>query len=81
MKGEELKFYKRIFKNALEPILVMLMSRKMSMTKEKWDHSVAIVQNRVISNPTEFLGGDLPAKSVTTEIIRTIFQQFLKEKK
>jgi hypothetical protein len=81
VKSEQLKFYKRIFKNALEPILVMLINRKRSMTKEIWDDSIAIIEDRVINNPTEFLGFDLPAKRSMTKIIRTIFKQFVKKKK
>jgi hypothetical protein len=64
VKNEQLIFYKRIFKNALEPIFVMLINRK-----KTWNDSIAIIEGRVINNPTEFLGFDLPGKSIPRGIV------------
>ncbi len=74
------KYYKRRFKNALEPLLVMLVARKGDLGSKKWNTLVLRTVGSIINNPTEYLGNDLPDYSLTCDILYEIFEQFFKSK-
>jgi hypothetical protein len=73
------KYYKRKFKNKLEPILVMLMAKKAS--HYDWTAHVQETFDHIINNPKEFLGDDLPEKKITNDILQQIIEQFLTSRK
>lgn len=73
----ETKHYKRIFKNALEPIIVMLRDRRSTMTILSWNKFVQQTRAHIIENPVEFIGDDLPNKNLLVEIVEIIFNEFL----
>ena len=74
------KYYKRRFKNALEPLLVMLVARKADLGSKKWNGLVLRTVSGIINNPAEYLGNDLPEYSLTCDILYEIFEQFFKSK-
>jgi len=78
--GAAFKFYKRRFRNSLQPLFVMLIAKKASMDREQWFESVKNTMVRVTTNPGEFLGSDIPDNSLIRDIIEDLFSEFLKEK-
>jgi hypothetical protein len=74
------KYYKRRFKNALEPLLVMLVARKADLGSKKWNALVLRTVSGIVNNPSEYLGKELPEYSLTCDILYEIFEQFFKSK-
>ncbi|HET6539559.1 MAG TPA: hypothetical protein VFG46_03690 [Chryseolinea sp.] len=75
-----IRFYKRKFKNALEPMLVMLLNHKDTMSDDSWVTHVQDIQTHVMNNPVEFLGRNLPPATTVKEIVALIFKQFVRER-
>jgi hypothetical protein len=78
--GTTFKYYKRKFRNALQPLFVMLINKKKEMDLEAWSAYVKHTMTRVSENPTDFLGPDTPADPLTRNIVDDIFSEFLKLK-
>ena len=74
------KFYKRRFRNALQPLFVMLIHRKTEMEAWEWRKYVSQVMGRVKEKPNEFLGPDVPPPSLLSDIVDDIFTEFIKIK-
>jgi hypothetical protein len=74
----ETAYYRRKFNTALEPIKVMLVSKKRTLTLATWLAFVNKTKSRVLSSPTEYLGEKLPEKDLTNEIVDSLFSDFLK---
>lgn len=79
--GMIFKYYKRRFRNALEPLFVMLIAKKKVLNKEEWQAMVNRTMHSILNNPTEFLGQNLPeSPGQLRDILDDIFNQFLKAK-
>ena len=74
------KFYKRRFRNALQPLFVMLIHRKSDMDNWEWKRYVTTVMSRVKEKPNEFLGPDIPSPSLMSDIVDDIFTEFIRLK-
>jgi hypothetical protein len=74
------KLFKRLFKNSLEPLLVMLANKRDTMSSEDWKKLVSRSEGRVIQNPGEFLGTTLPDADTIEKTVQQIFSEFLKQK-
>jgi hypothetical protein len=72
-----IKFYKRRFRNMLEPVFVMLINRKTKMSPNEWHNLVSKTLTNIINNPTEFLGNELPEPATIKEFIEVLFTDFL----
>jgi hypothetical protein len=78
--GTTFKYYKRRFKNSLEPLLVMLVAKKQTVTPGKWNSLLSKTVSSIMNNPTEYLGAELPEFSLVCDILYEIFEQFCKSK-
>lgn len=78
--GIMFKYYKGRFRRALQPVFVMLIDRKSKMDYDEWQNYVSYTLTRVLENPLEFLGEDMPSPSLTSDIVKEIFSEFMKEK-
>ncbi|HMJ71548.1 MAG TPA: hypothetical protein VK508_21785 [Cyclobacteriaceae bacterium] len=74
----ETAYYRRKFNTALEPIKVMLVNKKRTLTLVTWLAYVQKTKARVISRPSEYLGEALPPEELTNEIVDSLFSDFLK---
>jgi hypothetical protein len=74
------KYYKRRFRNSLQPLFVMLIDRKRKMDQLEWSDYVKRTMNSVLNNPREFLGADVPHPSLIEDIVDDIFSEFIKVK-
>lgn len=74
----ETAYYRRKFNTALEPIKVMLVNKKRTLTLATWMAFVNKTRGSVLSSPTEYLGDNLPPQEMTNEIVDSLFNDFLK---
>jgi hypothetical protein len=74
------KYYKRRFKNALEPLLVMLVAKKPELTPRRWNALVLKTVISILNNPCEYLGTELPDYHLVCDIMHEIVQQFFHAK-
>jgi hypothetical protein len=74
----ETAYYRRKFNTALEPIKVMLVNKKRTLTLPTWLAFVNRTKARVMSSPNEYLGEKLPPEELTKEIVNSLFTDFLK---
>lgn len=74
------KYYKRRFKNSLEPLLVMLVAKKNELNGKRWNTLVLRTASSIVNNPTEYLGDNLPDYALSCDILHEIFEQFFKSK-
>jgi hypothetical protein len=56
----------------------MLIAKKAGMDNAEWRAYVINTMSRVITNPSEFLGSDIPDNSLIRDIIEDLFGEFLK---
>jgi hypothetical protein len=71
--------YKRKFRNDLRPVFVMLQAKKSHMADFEWELVVRSTFRKVILNPIEYLGEDLPADVLISDVLAEIESEFLKE--
>lgn len=74
----ETAYYRRKFNTALEPIKVMLVNKKRTLTLATWLAFVNRTKSSVLSAPTEYLGENLPPKELTDQIVDSLFSDFLR---
>jgi hypothetical protein len=71
-------YYRRKFNTALEPIKVMLVNKKRTLTLATWMAYVNKTKASVLESPVEYLGDNLPAREVTNQIVDSLFSDFLR---
>lgn len=71
--------YRRRFNIALEPIKVMLVNKKRTLTLVRWLGFVHRTKQSVMTNPDQYLGDQLPPKDVMEPIVSSIFSEFLRD--
>jgi hypothetical protein len=74
----ETAYYRRKFNTALEPIKVMLVNKKRTLTLATWLSFVHRTKARVLESPVEYLGEKLPEQQLTNAIVDSLFSDFLK---
>lgn len=78
MMDRETAYYRRKFNTALEPIKVMLVNKKRTLTLATWITFVHKTKSSILTRPNEYLGNNLPPAEKTTEIIDSLFSEFLR---
>jgi hypothetical protein len=74
----ETAYYRRKFNTALEPLKVMLVNKKRTLTLQSWMAYVNKTKTSVLSSPAEYLGNQLPPKEMTDQIVDSLFSDFLR---
>ncbi|MCD9019092.1 hypothetical protein [Parachryseolinea silvisoli] len=76
---KEDKVYKRRFNSSLEPMKVMLVDLRHTLTPEAWMALVQRTRESVVRNPDQYIEGsnDLPPGDGYQRIISLIFDEFL----
>jgi hypothetical protein len=62
---------------ALKPIKILLLNKHKSLSKDDWFKFVQHTKERVLENPSEYLGSDLPDEHIVRDTIEFVFQDFL----
>jgi hypothetical protein len=73
------KRYKARFRFALKPFFVMINDKRKDMPYDQWKEFIDQTRNSVLANPVDFLGDDLPEKSLMRDVLDDLFDEFLKE--
>lgn len=73
------KKYKRIFRHNLQPVFAVLVAKKNQMDADEWVSWVHQTLAHVQKNPVEYLGEDLPDRSLQSDIMEEIQKEFFKE--
>lgn len=79
--SHEIASFKRKFNNQLEPIKVMLIHRKIGLTREEWVNFVSVTRQSIIDHPDQYLDCDLPDKSTFEFLVEKIFEEFVNREK
>jgi len=74
----EITLFKTKFNRSLEPIKVMLVSRKDVLNEKDWDAFVKKTEGSIMRNPEQYLGRELPESEVLRAIVKEIFTEFVK---
>jgi hypothetical protein len=69
---------RRKFSLALKPIKILLVMKKNSLSRDDWFLFVQKTKERVLENPAEYLGTDLPDEEMIKDAIEFIFYDFLR---
>ncbi len=78
--GVLFKRYKSRFRFALKPFFVMINDKQKEMHAAEWKKLIATTRERILANPVEYLGNDLPEPLLMEDVLNEIFDEFLKEK-
>jgi hypothetical protein len=63
----------------LAPMFELLLYKKQKLSHEEWLAFVARTESSIIQSPQQFLGNDLPSKSIIDESVKEIFIEFLEK--
>jgi hypothetical protein len=66
---------------ALEPIKVMLASRKEKLNRQEWLKFVEHTKTSIIDHPDQYLSHQFPSSETFVTIIDKIFENFLRDQK
>ena len=73
------KKYKTKFRYALKPIFAMLTAKTEDMERDEWTEYVKRTHRRILQNPIDFLGTDLPNSSLLKDILDELFLDYGKD--
>lgn len=71
--------YKNMFRGHLFPFLQMMSGLQPEMEAKRWIVMTNGISSRVIANPEQYVGRDIPRSEITTMIIQEIFDEFVRE--
>lgn len=71
--------FKTDFLSTLRPFIEMLETKRKVMLMEDWVSFVRTVQLRIMTEPEQYLGRELPSQLTVELIINEIFEEFLYE--
>ena len=77
MLSEEEIAFKTTFVKSLEPFIDYLNNLGERLDAGKWQMVVHQIEDRIISNPEQYLGKGLPSKLIIKKIINEIFEDYL----
>jgi hypothetical protein len=69
--------YKDNFQVLLQPMIDLFDYKKSILRQSEWMTFVTSTRERIIADPHQFLGHDLPPASVLGEIVLEIFRNYL----
>ena len=69
--------FKAEFLYTLRPFMEMLETRRGAASSEEWVSSVRTLQLRVMTEPEQYLGRELPSQLIVDLIINEIFEEFV----
>lgn len=72
--------HKTEFRVTLWPMMELFEHKKNVLNHTEWLLFLNNSRDRIISNPEQFLGKDLPTQMIVQEIVQEIFEEYLEEK-
>jgi hypothetical protein len=77
--ADEIIIFKSVFRIALRPMMDLFDHKKKTLNPDQWVKFINTTKSRIISNPDQFLGKDLPSAQLILEITEEIFADYLQE--
>lgn len=74
-----MELHKFKFLKVLGPFLDLLEAKRENSDFESWTNSVRCTQLRVVAEPEQYLGRDLPSPPTIHILVDEIFEEFIKE--
>ncbi len=74
---DDVTIYKVKFNRKLAPLKAMLVNKKSRMNVNAWRSLILKTEERIILNPVEYLGEELPSSETTSLILKIIFSEFV----
>jgi hypothetical protein len=68
---------RRKYSLLLKPIKILLLSKRQAWSRDYWFRYVQETKERILLNPEEYLGTDLPEPEVLRDTVEFIFRDFL----
>lgn len=78
--GALFKRYKFRFRFALKPFFVMISDKYKEVPDAELTKKIALTTERILANPVEYLGNDLPDPSLLKDVLDEVFDDFVKER-
>ena len=72
-------FEKRSIRLTLSPMFELFRYKKANSENDDWLKFVLKTEERIVNNPEQFLGSDLPPKLVLEQSVKEIFEQYLED--
>lgn len=77
--NNQFDFDKRSIRILLSPMFELFRHKKENTENEEWLKFVLRTEERIVNNPEQFLGSELPSKLVLEQSVKELFDQYLKE--
>ncbi len=78
MNNNSYQFHiRRKFSLVLKPIKILLLEKRKSLSKDDWFKFVQQTKERILENPAEYLGSDLPETDVMRDSVEFVFHDLL----
>jgi len=71
------KHTKQEFQVRLLPVMDLLDHKRSVLPHEDWIAFTGRTKTSIVNNPIQFLGQDLPDKEITTELVESIFSEYI----
>ena len=72
---------KNTFRLVLAPIMDLLEYKKSQLSETEWLKFMEATKSRIIANPEQFLGRDLPTPALIQQSVQEIFTEYLEDQK
>ena len=79
--NNQVDFQKRSIRILLSPMFELFRHKKANIENEEWLKFVLRTEERIVSNPQQFLGPELPSKLVLEQSVKELFDQYLEEER
>lgn len=77
--NNHIDFEKRSIRILLSPMFELFRHKKTNTENDEWLKFVLRTEERIVNNPEQFLGSELPSKLVLEQSVKELFDQYLKE--
>jgi hypothetical protein len=74
-----ISYNKDSIRAVLAPMFELLLYKRQKLSHEEWLAFVARTETSIIQSPQQFLGNDLPPKSIIDEAVKEIFIEFMEK--
>lgn len=79
MIQNNLEAHKNTFRFTIDPIVQMLEHKRTVLNFSAWIQFVQSTKSRIITNPEQYLGKNLPDRAIIEESVEMIFEEMIEE--
>jgi len=79
MIQDNLEVYKNTCRFTIDPIVQMLEHKRTVLSFSQWIQFVESTKSRIINNPEQYLGTNLPDRKIIVQSIEMIFEELVED--